>query len=175
VIEQSLRALRRVGLRKEIAELLAEVERAVPAARLRTRLALAAGIASLGDLSRALPIVEQAHETLTGSITMHDRLELTRALAIAYSQTPLSIALHGIAALASQLRVITDSFGTNSHYCLSVLHFVDALVLGITSDDLVLGETGRRLVEDDEYLIRRRLHRDLSQSAREPAPPERRG
>src|SRR5262249_11087070 len=95
VLEQSLRALRRVCLRTERASLLAEVVRAVPAARLRSRLALAAGIASLGDFSRALPIFEQAHETLAGSMTMGNRLELTRALAIAYSQTPLSIALHG--------------------------------------------------------------------------------
>jgi hypothetical protein len=42
-----------------------------------------------------------------------------------------------------------------------VLHFVESLVLGITSDDLALGEAGRRFVEDDEHLIRRRLFRDL--------------
>ena len=42
-----------------------------------------------------------------------------------------------------------------------MLNFVESLVLGITSDDLALGEAGRRFVEDDEHLIRRRLHRDL--------------
>ncbi len=163
VLEQSLRALRRIGLRKEIAGLLSNVERAMPAARLRTRLALAAGIAFLGDFARAAPTFEQAQKTLD-SIHMAERLELIRALATAYSQTPLPIALRGIADLAGQLRYMTDSFGTNSHYCLSVLHFVESLVLGITSDDLVLGETGRRFVEDDEHLIRRRLHRDLGNS-----------
>jgi hypothetical protein len=66
-----------------------------------------------------------------------------------------------LADLTTQLRDITDSYGTNSHYCLSVLNFVESLVLGITSDDLALGEAGRRFVEDDEHLIRRRLHRDL--------------
>jgi hypothetical protein len=91
---------------------------------------------------------------------MH-RIERIRALARAYSQAPLGHALGGIAELSGQLREITDSFGTNSHYCLSVLHFVESLVTGITSDDLALGEVGRRFVEDDEHLIRRRLHRDL--------------
>ena len=90
------------------------------------------------------------------------RLELMRVLALAYSQAPLANALAGIAELANSFKTVSDSFGTNSHYCLSVLHFVETLVLGITSDDLALGESGRRFVEDDEHLIRRRLHLDMA-------------
>ena len=164
VLQHSLRALRRIGLRAEIAELLAEAEHALPANRveaLRGRLALAAGLAYLGETSRALPIYEQARAALTESMTLPTRLDLTRALALAYAQSPLQQALGGLADLTTQLRDITDSYGTNSHYCLSVLNFVESLVLGITSDDLALGEAGRRFVEDDEHLIRRRLHRDL--------------
>ena len=164
VLQHSLRALRRIGLRAEVAELLAEAEHALPAGRieaLRGRLALAAGLAFLGETSRALPIYEQARAALTESMVLPVRLDLTRALALAYAQAPLQQALGGLADLANQLRDITDSYGTNSHYCLSVLNFVESLVLGITSDDLALGEAGRRFVEDDEHLIRRRLHRDL--------------
>ena len=167
VLDQSLRALRRIGLRREIAELLADVETHLDtgATNLRARLALAAGLAFLGETARALPILEQARKALGENMTLTARLELTRALAAAYAQAPIGDALGGIAELSAQLRDITDSFGTNSHYCLSVLHFVESLVLGITSDDLALGEAGRRFVEDDEHLIRRRLHRDLGGSA----------
>jgi len=167
VLDQSLRALRRIGLRREIAELLADVENHLDtgATNLRARLALAAGLAFLGETARALPILEQARKALGENMTLTARLELTRALAAAYAQAPIGDALGGIAELSGQLRDITDSFGTNSHYCLSVLHFVESLVLGITSDDLALGEAGRRFVEDDEHLIRRRLHRDLGGSA----------
>ncbi|HET9987076.1 MAG TPA: hypothetical protein VFQ65_01115 [Kofleriaceae bacterium] len=164
VLQHSLRALRRIGLRAEVAELLAEAEHALPSNRieaLRGRLALAAGLAFLGETARALPIYEQARAALTESMVLPVRLDLTRALALAYAQAPLQHALGGLADLANQLRDITDSYGTNSHYCLSVLNFVESLVLGITSDDLALGEAGRRFVEDDEHLIRRRLHRDL--------------
>ena len=167
VLDQSLRALRRIGLRHEIAELLAEVEHALAAGtgNLHARLALAGGLAFLGDTARALPILDQARKALAeiNSIQerLMERLTLIRALAQAYAQAPLGHALGGIAELSGYLRDITDSFGTNSHYCLSVLHFVESLVLGITSDDLALGEVGRRFVEDDEHLIRRRLHRDL--------------
>jgi hypothetical protein len=168
VLDQSLRALRRIGLRQEIADLLAEAEKARPAAAgpeaLRSRLALASGLAYLGDAERAMPIYDQARQALNTGMTPTHKLELTRSLAMAYSQAPLANALGGITELAGLLPTITDSFGTNSHYCLSVLHFVESLVLGIASDDLALGEAGRRFVEDDEHLIRRRLHRDLEVS-----------
>ncbi|MGE0870836.1 MAG: hypothetical protein AB7P03_19875 [Kofleriaceae bacterium] len=166
VLHQSLRTLRRIGLRREVAELLADAEKAVPPSRadaLRGRLALAGGLAFLGEVPRATAIFDQARAALGENITPMMRLELTRALALAYSQAPVVQALAGIVELSVQLRDVTDSFGTNSHYCLSVLHFIESLVLGITSDDLALGEAGRRFVEDDEYLIRRRLHRDLGE------------
>ena len=176
VLHHSLRALRRIGLRDEIAALLASAEHALQAGpeALHGRLALAAGLAFLGDTERALPIFAQARAALGDDFTAlgevrKDRprrgllrtLELTRALALAYAHAPLGNALGGIAELADHLRDITDTFGTNSHFCLSVLHFVESLVLGLTSDDLALGEASRRFVEDDEHLLRRRLHRDL--------------
>ena len=176
VLHNSLRALRRIGLRDEIAALLASAEHALAAGpdALHGRLALAAGLAFLGDTERALPIFAQARTALGDDFTAlgearKDRprrglmrtLELTRALALAYAHAPLGNALGGIAELADHLRDITDTFGTNSHFCLSVLHFVESLVLGLTSDDLALGEASRRFVEDDEHLLRRRLHRDL--------------
>ena len=177
VLHHSLRALRRIGLRDDIAELLARAEHALQAAgpdALHGRLALAGGLAFLGDTARALPIFAQARTALGDDFAAlgdarKDRprrglmptLELTRALALAYAHAPLGHALGGIAELAEHLRDITDTFGTNSHFCLSVLHFVESLVLGLSSDDLAFGDAGRRFVEDDEHLLRRRLHRDL--------------
>jgi hypothetical protein len=164
VLQYSLRALRRIGLRTEMADVLAAAEHAIPGTRveaLRGRLALAGGLAFLGEFARAQPILEQARAALNETMTPPVRLDITRALALAYAQAPLQRALAGLDELANQYKDITDSYGTNTHYCLSVLDFVESLVLGITSDDLALGEAGRRFVEDDEHLIRRRLHRDL--------------
>ncbi len=166
VLDQSLRALRRIGLRQEVSDLLGDVETALEGglANIHVRLAVAAGLAYLGDTARALPILEAARRSLGEQMKPMERLELTRALAQAYAQAPIGDALAAIAEMSNQLRDITDSFGTNSHYALSVLSFVESLVLGIASDDLALGEAGRRFVEDDEHLIRRRLHRDLGGS-----------
>ena len=59
---------------------------------------------------------------------------------------------------------MTDKYNTNSHYCLSVIQFMEALILSLASEDLALGEVGRRWLEEDEYLVRRRVHtRDLGE------------
>jgi hypothetical protein len=41
------------------------------------------------------------------------------------------------------------------------LDFIEAIVLTLVSDDFTLGESGRRWLEDDEYFVRRRIHRDV--------------
>jgi hypothetical protein len=48
------------------------------------------------------------------------------------THAPLDFALDQLRAIMPLYRDVTDSFGTNSHYCLSVLHFVESLVLAIT-------------------------------------------
>ena len=40
------------------------------------------------------------------------------------------------------------------------LGVVEAVVLAIVSDDFAIGPGARRWLEDDEFLVRRRLHRD---------------
>jgi hypothetical protein len=170
VLQFSLRALRRIGLRRETADLLVAAEETrtgLPVQVLRGRLAIAGGLSYLGEYDRAKPIFEQAHATIDNttlsptSTNAKERLELVRATALAYAQAPLQHAIAGIAQLSNVFKDISDVQSVNSHYCLSVLDFVESLVLGITSDDLALGEAGRRFVEDDEHLIRRRLHADL--------------
>jgi hypothetical protein len=165
-VGESLRALRRVGLRQEAVELLtgaAEAATGEGTAALVTRLQLAAGLAGLGRLQQAEPTLARARQALKDkTLIVTERLQLTRALAQVYSYSPRATALAGLAELAEQLPLITDSFGTNSHFCLAVIQFIEALVLGYASDQLALGEQGRRWLDEDEYLVRRRIHHDLS-------------
>jgi len=67
----------------------------------------------------------------------------------------------GLTKLASSLSEVTDSFNTNSHFCLSRLALTESLVLALASEELAMGETGRRWLDEDEHLVRRRIHRDL--------------
>jgi hypothetical protein len=74
---------------------------------------------------------------------------------------PEELALSGLHALAGNLEHVTDTNSTHTHFCRSVIQFMEALVLGYASEHLALGELGRRWLDEDEYLIRRRIHRTL--------------
>ena len=166
-----LRSLRRVGLRERAARLIETLSTLMQAGddlpSVVARVHLAAGLAYLGDFEQAMPILHNAHAVLDAlpRDKVMDRIDLIRALAGAWSQCPQEHALAGLGQLAGQLRHITDSFSTNSHFCLSVVAFMEALVLGYARSDLALGEMGRRWLDEDEYLVRRRIHRDFGASS----------
>lgn len=160
-----LRTLRRVGLADEASRLLVAIQgaaRGKGTPHLVARLHAAAGLAHLGDLERARPVFDEALGALAGELPMPERLVLTRATARSLAATPIAYAVAGLEALEKKLAVVTDSFNTNTHVCLSVVDFMEALVLGYASDDLAIGPAARRWLDDDEYLVRRRIHRDLS-------------
>lgn len=164
VMGGTLRTLRRVGLRAEAEGILATMQKAVSGDATPARVARlhgAAALAHLGQFEAARPVFEDELLRLAGNVPIPARLELTRALARAVSHSPLEYALAALDRMAEKLRVVTDSFNTNSHVCLSVVSFMESLVLGYASDDLTLGDLGRQWLDDDEYLIRRRVHRDM--------------
>lgn len=163
-VGEGLRSLRRVGLRDEAGQLLAGIDRVVrgdsPDA-LVCRVQLGAGRADLGQHEAAQQAFREAQAALEkGGLMPVDRLRVTRALAVAYAHMPLPLALGGLEHLAAQLPDISDSFNTNSHFCLSVISFMESLILGYAADELALGELGRHWQDEDEYLVRRRIHKE---------------
>jgi cellulose synthase operon protein C len=166
---ECLRSLRRVGLLDEGAKLLERASQAASGGGVDgavARLQLAAGLAGLGQLERAKEAFREAETVRQDpNLLMPARLKLTRAMAVGLSHMPEDYALGGLKKLGDQLPRVTDAMSTNSHFCLSVIEFMECLVLGYASEKLALGDLGRRWLEEDEYLVRRRIHRDLQRSA----------
>lgn len=162
-----VRSLRRVGLRDEAGELLgraAVVLKGDDTNSLVARLSLAAGFAYLGNLAQAQPIIETALQRLSReSGTPIERSRLSRATSLALGHAPTDVALSGLLRLAQQLPWTTDHFSSNKNggFCQSLIELADAIVMGHVGDDLTLNETTRRFLEEDEYLVRRRVHRDV--------------
>jgi cellulose synthase operon protein C len=166
LLVSGVRSLRRVGLREEAGELLARastVLKGEDVPTLQARLGLASGFMYLGAFAQAQPIIDESLSRLgrESGLIIAERIKLTRATAQALSHASTELALPGLLRVAQQLPWITDSFNTNSHFCLSMVDFADALVLGHVGDDLTLNETTRRFLDEDEYLVRRRVHRDV--------------
>ncbi|MEZ4259942.1 MAG: hypothetical protein R3B36_12790 [Polyangiaceae bacterium] len=161
----TMRTLRRVGLREEARALLSAIQRGSAGERpehVVARLHASAALAYLGDLDLARPVFEQVLGLLQGEVPVPARLQMTRACAKALASAPFDVAVAGLDALWPRLDAVTDSFNTNSHVCLSVVDYVESLVLGYASEDLVLGPEARQWLDEDEYLLRRRIHRDTA-------------
>jgi hypothetical protein len=56
---------------------------------------------------------------------------------------------------------VTTHGATNRYFTLKPLELIDTVVRAVVSDDFALGPGVRGWLDDDEYLIRRRITRDL--------------
>jgi hypothetical protein len=163
-IGRVLRSLRRVGMHDRAADLVEQLLKRVTGTThpaLVARMHLAGGLASLGRAQEATPIFDATLAMLRGDLESRFRGPLTRAYCLAAAQTNPTFAIERVPPAADKLAVVTDSLGLNQYMCTSVVSLMESLVLGLASEELELGEAGRRWLDDDEYLIRRRVHREL--------------
>lgn len=164
----SLRSLRRVGLQDEARELLEAVERALlidPASRASgyredhaSRLIRASAVGGLLALRvpGALDELDVLLQALAEKHTVVKRLQLTRALGLALASAPRTEAFARLPLLSEHLPQITDGFGTNSHFCLSIVGYAESVVLGYA--DTELGSEARAWIDASEFRVRRRIH-----------------
>lgn len=117
--------------RDELAMVWKAVEqRASPESDPELRAVFAAGLVQLGD-ARAPALLAEVEATLARAPPV-ERARRTRLLAVAYAQGPDRFA--AIERLARQYETVTDNYGTNTHFTLSVLELVDAVVVGLVDE-----------------------------------------
>lgn len=187
LLRECFRGLRKLGVRDEIDRLLGKIAKTVLRGRglsgveelkgasvpldkgdsawarsLLILLQVAAGWCYFGQPDRALPIFEEARSViLGGKLFPIDQTILTCSYARSLGQAPAAVALPRLEELFTKVERVHDTFTVGSHYSLSRLDLIEAVVLTLSGEDFTLGESGRRWVEDDEYLVRRRIHRDV--------------
>jgi len=186
---EALRALRKLGRHKESNQLLDEIARVLlkggnvanldpqwgmqhPEA-LTALLHVAAGWYYFGHDGEADKVFTTARTVLLAPLSRPGdprplpsqdgikRIGLARAYASALSQAPVERAQSCFEELFRQLKGISDTWTSSSHYLLSQLLVIEAVVLAVVSDDFTIGPAVRRWLDDDEYLVRRRIHRDV--------------
>jgi cellulose synthase operon protein C len=173
---QCFRGLRKYGLREEIEALMRELTEALTQgqppealrgradwpALLRTLLHVAAGWFFFGKDKEALELLGEARAALYGGgLSREDTTQLACRYAGTLGQAPADVALQGIDEMLDRLEGVYDNFSTWTHFSLSQLQVVEAIVLGVVTEDFALGGEVRRWLDDDEYLVRRRIHHDL--------------
>ncbi|MDY3559598.1 hypothetical protein R5W23_000592 [Gemmata sp. JC673] len=189
VANECMRNLRRLGLSNEIDRFLTKLHSeilggATPAelkkkyqakpemwaAVLQTQLNLAGGWLHFGRQDRANPILELAREELLGatavSLQPKDYTELARAYVTALGQGPAEVAVVRMIELFKKMSPakITNTWTTAQYYSRFHLNLVEDVIRSVVNDDAALGPSGRRWLDDDEYLVRRRIHADMKKN-----------
>ena len=133
---------------------------------LQTMLNLAAGWLTFGLHDQAAPILEAARqEVLTGQTKMSVQkfTHLCRTYVTTLGQGPADAGMPKLVELFQKLDParITNTFTSAPYYSRWHLNLVESVVLAVVSDDFALGQSGKRWLDEDEQLVRRRVHRDM--------------
>jgi cellulose synthase operon protein C len=186
VAGECVRSLRRLGLRDEIDKLLSQLLDAILGKAsfkdlkskyvgkadqwlkaLQAMLNVASGWLTFGLMERALPILDEARTEILSPVANKTRPQdftnLVRAYVSAVGHGPTENGLHRILEIFHKMEPskVTNPFTTGSFYSRFHLNITEDVVLAVVSDDFALGSAGRRWLEDDEFLVRQRIHRDM--------------
>jgi hypothetical protein len=187
---QCFRGLRKLGMHREIDVLLHQIADLLLGGRdlkstdaawgtrnpqaLRALLEVAAGWYYFGRDAQAEMVVQVARAVLfapvrrgrdsrpsLSSSEVRDRTQLACAYAAAVGQGRVEAMQKRFEELFERLEGIIDVFTTNDHYSQCQLSLVDAVIRAVVGDGAGLGEGMRRWLDDDEFLVRRRIHAEM--------------
>jgi hypothetical protein len=166
------RSFRKLGFRAEAEGLLRALDPG-PGVSLAdefppSRLGLAVGWFAVGDEDAGNRILNEARERLfLAGADERERTELATAYAEALGFAPPGIALGRLEEIFQRLDRVSVKGSTNRYFTLKPLELIDAVVRSVVTEDFALGPAVRGWLADDEFLIRRRIHRDLTAVLRE--------
>jgi hypothetical protein len=143
---------------------------------LQTLLNLAGGWLLLGQSKRAHEILDAAREelqlgskilqeppTVPPKISVTEYWKVARAYISAVGHGPSEAGIERIKEFFEQ--VPASAFPNNwtgaKTYSRLHLRLIEEVIHAITSDEFALGPAGRRWLDEDEYLVRNRIHADL--------------
>ncbi len=177
---ESFRGLRKLGLRHAVAGLLSVIRDRVEqerralgpsppsAARARLQcnlLQVAAGWLYFGEEAAGRRVLDETRTLLLrAELAQLDQTAVACAYLDAVSQATVELAVARVKDLFGTLRGVSDCFVTHTHYSLTRLRVVEAGVLALVTEDLTADREARRWLDEDEFLIRRRVHADVRQA-----------
>jgi hypothetical protein len=188
LVGQTLHSLRKLGLKDQTDRLLQQIAQAALGGRtleqaraalpgrewqqtLRLLLNSAAGWLYFERPELARPIVDAARAWILKpdkkpndpNRPPQQYVPLVCTYISAAGQAPLEDALARIEELFTSGRMdpLPNSMTSRHYYSLFHLNVVEAVVLTLATEDFALGPAARRWLDDDEYLVRRRIHRDV--------------
>jgi hypothetical protein len=184
---QCLRNLKKLGMRDQIDRLLTRVQALVfpqgsvadlkerysakPdawARVLQTLLQLAGGWLMLGQSQRANEVLDAARAELLASgprrLPPKNFTDLAQGYIAALGHGPSEAGIERIREFFDKVPAasIPNNWTGSQTYSRLHLKLIEEVVHAVTSDEFALGPAGRRWLDEDEYLVRNRIHADLN-------------
>ncbi len=180
---ETFRCFRRLGLKKDAYEILKQIDASLTDGEdlaslktkrpkewpslLRTLLPVAAAYYYSGQQTPGFAIIDRASQELySGSMSLSDRTALALVYAATLGQVPVGMALGRFDDLFNRLKTVAVN-GWNTHYTLQPLELIDTVVLAVVSDDFILGPSVRAWLDDEEFLVRQRIQKELGKMMEE--------
>jgi len=130
-------------------------------ARLSILLHLASAWLYFGQSKAAQRALDEVRDTLlTPGWEKARASRLARAYIEALADAPGEEALARIAEVLERLPAPVDTYTTSSHYSRLQLDVIDAAVRTLVGEGVAVDPAIRRWLDEDELLVRRRIHRD---------------
>ena len=178
VVADSFRGLRKFGLRDEILQLLRRVEAAIAgdpdlrgtavqagrvvAQRHCLLLELACAWFYFGEESIARKMLDHARDQLyRNELYCVHQNELACGYLTALGYAPIEFAVARVMEFYRKAEGVYDMWTTQTHFSLSRLMAVEATILALVNEDMTLDPQARKRLDEEEYLIRRRIHKDV--------------
>src|SRR5205814_4021759 len=131
----------------------------------RTLLHVAAGWLSTDQPDRARPILDAARALILPVKAKPDRpaallVSLVCTYIGALARAPLDEALNRVEEIFASGRMdrLPNTFTTSAYFSRFHLNIVEAVVFALANEEFAMGPAARRWLDDDEYLVRRRIH-----------------
>jgi hypothetical protein len=138
--------------------------------RLKLLLHAASGRFYFGRQGEAERVLDRVREVmLTGGLAGQSQGRRTLATVAqryvrALRHAPVRVVIQRIDDLLLHLRGLADNYTTTVLYSRSQLIFIEECVLALVSDDVAVSSGGRRWLDEDEYLVRKRIHADVREA-----------
>ncbi len=117
----------------------------------------------MGREDRGWELLNDARERLfvTGIADDRDRTTAAFEYVAALTHAPPRLALGRLAEVFQLLDRVVTAGATARYFALTPLELIDRAVTAVVTDEFNLGPAVRRWLDDDEFVIRRRIARDL--------------
>ena len=165
------RAVRKLGLAAAARDLLGTLEAGTGEFRVGPlpppgplELGLAVGWFAGGNADAGMRVLDAARDRLFNRPIADDRERTAVALGYAagLGHAPTRVALGRLEELFLRLDAIDTRGAANRYFTAQPLELIDTVIRAVVSDDFAVGPAVRGWLDDDEYLIRRRITRDLA-------------